>query len=97
MERVCEPLMNADKNNNTDKPSALWIVPGVLWAVYSTGFRICTPIIFILSWIYCVLEYGFLLGVGLGWLPSMIVAPIGGALWPLIALGLFTLAKYLSK
>ncbi|MGN6355945.1 MAG: hypothetical protein ACTHLU_00495 [Novosphingobium sp.] len=26
------------------------------------------------SWIYCMSEYGFLLGFGLGWLPSAILA-----------------------
>jgi hypothetical protein len=33
-------------------------------------------ITFIVSWIYCVASYGYLLGVGLGWLPSLIVAVI---------------------
>lgn len=32
------------------------------------------------SWIYCINEYGYLLGVGLGWLPSIIVAPIAAFL-----------------
>jgi hypothetical protein len=31
-------------------------------------------ITFVSSWIYCIAAYGFLLGVGLGWLPSLIVA-----------------------
>jgi len=29
---------------------------------------------FIACWFYCVAEYGFLLGVGLGWLPALICA-----------------------
>jgi hypothetical protein len=29
---------------------------------------------FVACWIYCISEYGFLLGVGLGWLPAMICA-----------------------
>lgn len=53
---------------------------------YSSGFGITAFITFIGSWIYCIAKYGFLLGVGLGWLPSLIVAVIAGALWPLIAL-----------
>jgi hypothetical protein len=31
-------------------------------------------ITFISLWIYCIAAYGFLFGVGLGWLPSLIVA-----------------------
>jgi hypothetical protein len=31
-------------------------------------------ITFASSWIYCMATYGFLFGVGLGWLPSIIVA-----------------------
>lgn len=50
---------------------------------YSTGFVITALIPFIGSWIYCIATYGFLFGVGLGWLPSLIVAVIAGALWPL--------------
>jgi hypothetical protein len=29
---------------------------------------------FVGSWLYCVVAYGFLFGVGLGWLPSAIVS-----------------------
>jgi hypothetical protein len=35
-------------------------------------------LIFISSWIYCIANYGFLFGLGLGWFPSIIVAFIGG-------------------
>lgn len=54
-----------------------WIVFWIIWAP-----------IFLGSWAYCVWEYGYLLGVGLGWLPSVIVATVIAWLWPLIALGL---------
>jgi hypothetical protein len=53
---------------------------------YITGW-----ITFFVSYIYCIAEYGFLLGVGLGWLPSMIVAFIAGLLWPVIALAICAL------
>jgi energy-coupling factor transporter transmembrane protein EcfT len=33
-------------------------------------------ITFVISWIYCIASYGFLFGVGLGWLPSLIVAAV---------------------
>lgn len=44
-----------------------------------TGWRVgfvTAPLSFIASWIYCVSEYGYLLGFGLGWLPSLILAAI---------------------
>ncbi|MBK7207660.1 MAG: hypothetical protein IPH91_05190 [Elusimicrobia bacterium] len=59
---------------------------------YEIGFGITAFIIFVGSWIYCIANYGFLLGVGLGWLPSLIVAFIGGALWPLILLVFLAIA-----
>jgi hypothetical protein len=48
---------------------------------------------FICAYIYCIATYGFLFGLGLGWLPSLILATlIGGAtvyLWaPALVLGL---------
>jgi len=55
---------------------------------YGTGFTITAIITFIGSYIYCIATYGFLFGVGLGWLPSLIVAVIAGALWPLIVLAI---------
>jgi len=55
---------------------------------YELGFTITAIITFIGSWIYCIATYGFLFGVGLGWLPSLIVAVIAGALWPLIVLAI---------
>lgn len=51
---------------------------------------------FLASWIYCVTEYGYLLGFGLGWLPSIILAAIIFAviryLWWLLALGALAIA-----
>lgn len=46
---------------------------------------------FIATWIFCAIKYGFLLGVGLGWLPAVFCGVIAGVLWPipllLLALG----------
>lgn len=56
---------------------------------YELGVKITSWIVFIGSWIYCIAEYGFLFGVGLGWLPSLIVAVIAGLLWPLICIIIF--------
>ena len=47
-------------------------------------------------WLYCVGTYGFLLGVGLGWLPSAIVGAIVATLWPLLILGVLLLYRYLG-
>ena len=64
---------------------------------YNIGFWITAFITFIGSWIYCIATYGFLLGVGLGWLPSIIVAVIAGALGPLIALAIVVIAFFIFK
>ena len=53
---------------------------------YEIGYVITALLVFVCSWIYCIATYGFLLGVGLGWLPSAIVAVIAGFLWPLLAI-----------
>ena len=53
---------------------------------YKLGYIISWVIIFIGCWIYCIAHYGFLWGVGLGWLPSLIVAFVVSLLWPLLAL-----------
>lgn len=47
------------------------------------GWRLAIPvavITFIACWIYAFFEYGFLLGVGLGWFPSLLVALVAGGL-----------------
>ena len=50
---------------------------------YWRGYFITAAIIFVITWIYCIAVYGFLMGVGLGWLPSLITAAIAALLWPL--------------
>lgn len=52
---------------------------------YDIGFWITAVIAFIACWIYAIAHYGFFLGVGLGWIPSLIIAIIAGLIWPLIA------------
>ena len=51
-------------------------------------------IVFVGSWIYCISEYGYLLGVGLGWLPSMIVAFLAYILWLPALIILFAIFYY---
>lgn len=54
-------------------------------------------IAFFVSWIYCIATYGFLFGLGLGWLPSLFVAGVVGSLWPLIVVGIVVLALILFR
>ena len=65
--------------------------------IYGVGFAITAFITFIGCWIYCIATYGFLFGVGLGWLPSLIVAVIAGALWPLIVLAIAIIALLIFR
>ena len=51
-------------------------------------------ITFIGSWIYCIDTYGFLFGLGLGWLPSFFLALIVGGFWPV---GIPVLVLYLMS
>ena len=69
---------NSTSNKNDDWGQAIYIIVGLI-----TGFAV-----FIGSWIYCIYEYGYLWGVGLGWLPSIIVGTIAGYLWPFLALAI---------
>lgn len=49
--------------------------------LYGIISAIIAFVVFIGSWIYCINKYGYLFGVGLGWLPSMIVATLAYWLW----------------
>jgi CheY-like chemotaxis protein len=60
--------------------------------VYLKGAWITGVLTFIGCWMYAIATYGFLFGVGLGWLPSAIVAVIAAYLWPLLLLGGIILA-----
>lgn len=48
---------------------------------------ITAGIVFLGAWIYAIANYGFLFGVGLGWLPSAIIAGVALVLWPVLWLG----------
>ena len=64
-------------NTNTDsKLVSVYIGTGFVFAFIS----------FAAAYIYCIFAYGFLLGLGLGWLPSLIFAVIMFFLWPLALL-----------
>lgn len=57
----------------------------------ATGF-----IVFVGCWIYCITTYGNLLGITLGWIPSLIAAIAATVFWPLvwIAAGVYTYLYY---
>lgn len=65
-----------------DWANGVYEVVGVLLQI------VASLVIFFGGWIWCTLTYGFLLGFGLGWLPSLIAASIVGAIlrygWPLL-------------
>ncbi len=61
---------------------------------YWIGYKVCFVLVFLGSWIYCIASYGFLLGLGLGWLPSGILAAVVSFLWPLFLLGIVLLVAY---
>lgn len=55
---------------------------------YWAGYWLTWLVVFAAGWIYCISEYGFLMGVGLGWLPAGIAATFVSFFWPLILFGL---------
>jgi hypothetical protein len=48
--------------------------------VYNVGVLITGAITFIISYLYCISTYGYLFGLGLGWIPSLLVGFIVGYL-----------------
>lgn len=66
--------------------------PSVWQVIYNVGALGTGALVFIGSWIYCIFSYGFLFGLGLGWLPSIFVAIVAGFIWP----GLWALIALLA-
>ena len=64
---------------------------------YKVGFVITALLSFIASWIYAWAQWGFLLGLGLGWIPSIFIALIAGFLWPLLALALIVFFLFILQ
>jgi hypothetical protein len=62
---------------------------------YWVGYWISFVILFVGCWIYCIKSYGFLIGVGIGWLPSAIAAGLFSLGWPLLLLGAVCLVTFL--
>jgi hypothetical protein len=71
--------------------------PEAAGGCYVAGVQIVGGLTFIISYIYCIAEYGFLFGFGLGWLPSMFLAAIVGALWPLVVIALIAIVVAFTR
>ena len=63
---------------------------------YWVGYWISFVLIFLGCWVCCIASYGFLLGVGLGWLPSGIAAGVLSFLWPLMLIGIAIIIALLT-
>ena len=59
--------------------------------IYQIPAVIVGIITFIICWLYCIEEYGFLIGGSIGWFPSAIAGFIVGALWPIIIVAVIIL------
>jgi len=66
-------------------------------SVYAIGGYLTWVVVFFGAYAYCIFEYGFLLGVGLGWLPAAITATVAAFLWPLLLFGGLYLSAWLAK
>jgi hypothetical protein len=67
----------------------------VVKSIYWVGFWVSFVLLFFGLWIYCLVGYGFIIGVLVGWLPSAIVAGIAAFVWPLVVILLVLLVHYL--
>ncbi|HSF93663.1 MAG TPA: hypothetical protein VLA52_01450, partial [Thermohalobaculum sp.] len=72
--------------NNDDGGGCYWVLSGIVWVLSFAGF-----------WIYAISEYGFMLGVSLGWIPAAIAATVVAFVWPLIVLVAGLIALWLFK
>lgn len=79
-------LMRASDPPRWEAAQGVSGIGGMLKGAYVVISALIALATFVACWIYCVDAYGFMLGVGLGWLPSAIAAVAAFFLWPLAAL-----------
>lgn len=48
----------------------------------------------VVTWVAAIVSWGFLLGVGFGWIPAIVVGVIVAMVWPVIALALLAAAVF---
>ena len=64
---------------------------------YKIGAWITGVIVFFLVWIIALFEWGFLVGLAIGWFPAAIAGVVGGLLWPILALLVVYILIYVMK
>ena len=79
-----EAVDNWFKQNQPTKKESLFDIEDLC----GIAKGIVIVISFFCCWIFSMMSWGMLLGIGLGWLPSIFVALICGFLWPIFVLGL---------
>lgn len=62
---------------------------------YMKGVWTVGGVVFLGGWAYAVSAYGFFLGLGLGWVPALVLGALAGFLWPLVLLAVGGLGLYL--
>lgn len=75
--------VNADPANIDTPPSS---VGDALAKTYFFGTLLAGQLIFFGTWIYCIDNYGLLLGGSLGWLPAIVATVVLSWFWPLAIL-----------
>jgi hypothetical protein len=71
----------ADEKLPNGQPAALSKVQtaGIAYAGIGFVFGVAAGVVtFVSAWAYCVMTYGFVLGLGLGWFPAAICAGVVG-------------------
>jgi hypothetical protein len=68
---------------------------GNLSAGYLLGVCLFGGLSGIATWLYAIAKWGFLLGVGFGWIPAAVVAFVVGWCWPIVLFLLFLLGGWL--
>ena len=58
-----------------------------LGEIYTGGVQIVGTLAFLAAWVYAIMTYGYFLGIGLGWIPALVIGAIVGLAWPLILFG----------
>jgi hypothetical protein len=66
-------------------------VGGVAEAAYLLVSGVAGLATFVACMSYTVSKYGWLFGIGIGWIPSLFIAAIASYLWPLVAVAALVL------
>lgn len=64
---------------------------------YDVGAKIVGFLVFFVVSAYSVFQWGFLLGLALGWVPAFIAAVLAAFVWPLIVLVIVIIVFFMLK